>query len=797
MSANDWFTTRILVVDDNDRVRDAMCMRVGLSCESYVVRGARNGAEALRLLDEEGFDVVLCDLVLSGEPDGAATTVAIRERHPGTRVVVFTGNETGERKIEVLKAGAFSYLAKPINHEELLHSIETIDSIRRTERLGQVFKTLARISHELQTILDSDLLPRRIVDAACELGYRRTRLYLYDAEANTLVGKASCGMGDDAGFEGFTVPLGANPLIAEIFRAHRPTVWNKRRILERYGADAAEPWMTRLGLAELTWIDVPLLAGHERIGTLAFDNGHDRKEHRYADEDLEVLDVFAGMAAHAVSNAQAYEKEALANASLSSILRDAPDAVVTTGLDGLVTFVSPSGERVIGHPADKMVGQPVYRFYTDPERSPDAGLRIARGLMSRLRKEGTVANLRLDLLPASGPPRPVMVSASLLHDDAGEAIGTLGIVKDVSALDAQSEQYRTVLEGFGYGTLVVSKRGNVQFVNRKALRLLKRAREDTVGRRFADMVLPAQRREVADACRRVVAGDGEEALDFSLLRGDASRLSISARLTPVRSQRGASGVAVALYDKGELSALIQSGRLMALGQMVAGIAHEINNPLNNMVVAVREMAARLDNEGTLSPKNRQYVEMIERNGGRIQGIVGQLRDFARPALFERVPLAVNQVIDDALAFFRSRFRHHDVEILTELAQDLPPVAGDANRLQQVLVNLIVNAEDAMEGQSEEKRLTIASRRRGERVEIDVCDTGCGIPDEIAEAIFDPFFTTKPPNQGTGLGLSISKSIMDLHEGEIRASRAGGGRGACFTLTLPAAGGDETQEGSTT
>lgn len=784
MSANDWFTTRILIVDDNDRVREAMCMRVGMSSESYVVDGVASGREALERLEETEYDVVLCDLVLRGEPDGIATTRRICEKHPGTRVVVFTGNETGERKIEVLRSGAFSYLSKPINNEELLLSIETINSIRRTERLGQVFKALARISHELQRTLDFDTLAERIVDAACKLGYRRTRLYLYDNERQVLTGKASCGMPEGAGFEDFEVPFEGSPMLAEIFRTDRPAVWNKRRVIERFGEGAAEPWMTRFDLHELTWIDVPLIVGKDRIGTLAVDNGHSSKEHRYSAEDLETMEVFATMAAQSLSNAQMYEKEALANASLASILRDAPDAVVATDLQGVITFVSPSGERVTGQPAEKLVGQPAHRFYTDPERTPGAGLEIAHQLMDHLRNEGTVSNLRVDLLPAAGPPRPVSISASLLHDDEGEAIGTLGIVKDLSVIDSRTEQYRNVLEGFGYGTLLISKRGRIQFINRKAQRLLKRKREDTVGMSLAKIVLPAQRREVEEACRRVISRDVEEALDFSVIRGDGSRLAISTRLTPVRSQRGVTGVALALYDKGELGALIQSGRLMALGQMVAGVAHEINNPLNNMLVAVREMEGRLEREDLLSEKNRQYVEMIERNGHRIQDIVSQLRDFARPSGFELVPISINRVIDDALAFFRTRFRHHDIELVTDLADALPDAMGDANRLQQVLVNLIVNAEDAMDGQSDPKKLTVTSRPAGHGVEITVCDNGRGVPEEIVEAIFDPFFTTKSPNKGTGLGLSISKSIMDMHEGEIRVARGAEGKGASFTLRLP-------------
>ncbi len=790
MSVGDWFSTRILVVDDNERVRDAMCMRIRLSSESYKVRGVGSGRDALQCIEEDGYDIVLCDLVLAGEPDGISTTREIREQYPGTRVVVFSGVQTGERKIEVLKAGAFSYLSKPINHEELLHAIETINSIRRTERLGEVFRTLARISHELQMSLDFDYLAGRIVRGACELGYRRSRLYLYDGEHDRLIGKAACGMDDDE-FEGYEIPL-EDPMISEIFNADRPMVWNERLAAQRWGEEATEPWMSRLGLHGLTWIDIPLLVGNERVGTLAVDNGPGHQdpgggeEPSYTAEDLEGLDVFAGMAAHALNNAQLYEKEALANASLSSILHEAPDAVITTDLEGIVTFVSPSGERVTGHRAEKMLGRPAHEFYTDPEMTPGAGLAAARRLMARLWAEGTVSSLRIDLRPPSGQPRPASISASLLHDDKGEAIGTLGIVKELGGLEAQTEQYRNVLEGFGYGTLLLSRRLNVQFVNQKALRLLKRTRDETVGRRFAELILPAQRQEFGDVCHQVLTGNKEAAFDFSVLRGDENRLAISTRLTPVRSHRGVNGVAVALYDKGELGALIQSGRLMALGQMVAGVAHEVNNPLNNMLVASRETENRLRRHGLQSEKVDKYLDMIERNGRRIQDIVRQLRDFARPSSFERAPIAVNQVVDDALAFFRTRFHRHAIELELELAEGLPEVLGDSNRLQQVLINLVVNAEDAMAGQTEPKRIAIASRLAGEMMEITVSDNGCGVPDEIMEAIFDPFFTTKAPNQGTGLGLSISKSIMDMHDGGIRARRGPDGRGTTFILTLPVA-----------
>jgi signal transduction histidine kinase len=220
--------------------------------------------------------------------------------------------------------------------------------------------------------------------------------------------------------------------------------------------------------------------------------------------------------------------------------------------------------------------------------------------------------------------------------------------------------------------------------------------------------------------------------------------------------------------------------------MVAGVAHEVNNPLNNMLVAARETARRLERAGGFDPKLAEYLAIVERNGERIGALVRQLREFARPGEFRQVPLGLDAVVRDAAAFFETRFRNRAVDFVLDLAPDLPMVSGDATRLQQVFVNLLVNAEDAMEGQTEPKKVTIATRLAApDKVQATVDDTGCGIPEEILEAIFDPFFTTKPPTQGTGLGLSISKSIIDMHGGRLWAEANPAGRGARFVVELGA------------
>ncbi len=782
MIVADWYPTRILLVDDNQRVREALGLHLEGRCRHCVVRTAESGTEALTRLAGESFDVVLCDLKLRGPLDGIGVARELHTRHPAVRVVVFTGGDEGERKKEALAAGAFSYLSKPVDYDELLHTIQTINAIRRTERIGDYFKALAHIASDLQATFDFHAIAQRIVDGACELGYTRARLYLLEPERQVLRGQAACGMGEESDFRQVEIPLDAQPIIQHIFSKERPTVWNKAELLERFPESALEPWITQLKLTEIPWIDCPLRVENRRIGTLAVDHLGET-DVQYTQQDVEIMGLFAALAAQALNNSRLYDKEALARASLSSLLHDAPDAVFTTDLHGIINYVSPSAEQVTGWPRAKLLGQPASRFYTDAQGSPDSGDQVAGWIMEELRAGRTIANQEIHILTPEGRPRPVSTSVNLLHDPAGHAIGTLAFVKGRTLLEGESRRYRDLLEGFGYGTLLLTRGGRVEFINRKAENLLRLSRNEARKSVFADLLLETQRDQFLSTFQEVLAGQTEEeGLDLNVRRPDGSRVALKARLTPTRSGAEITGVALALYDMEELAALIQSGRLMALGQMVAGVSHEIVNPLNNLLMATRALRDRLRAGEQLVGANRRDVEILEHECQRIEELVERMKDFARPSDFRLASTSLNAVIENAAAFFATRLRTHDVDLRLELDPGLPPILGDRKRLQQVIVNLIINAEEAMAEQSEPKEIVIATHpAEGGQVEVMVSDSGSGIPEGVRDAIFDPFFTTKA--NGTGLGLSICKTIMDLHRGSIHATDRANRRGTTFHLTL--------------
>jgi len=223
--------------------------------------------------------------------------------------------------------------------------------------------------------------------------------------------------------------------------------------------------------------------------------------------------------------------------------------------------------------------------------------------------------------------------------------------------------------------------------------------------------------------------------------------------------------------------LLHKEKLASMGQLAAGVAHEINNPLGTVQLFSSAVLKSLP-EG--DPR-RDDLKMIQSETDRCKVIVGSLLNFARQqeGLAEETDL--NALIDQAVEAVAHQPSFAHVSIERRYAEDMPRIQADPSQLQQVFVNLMNNAADAMEGKG---TITISTRPvNAKSVEVDVADTGCGIPEEDLSRLFTPFYTTKPPGKGTGLGLSIVYGIVKMHRGQITASSCVG-RGSSFKVTLP-------------
>ena len=240
-----------------------------------------------------------------------------------------------------------------------------------------------------------------------------------------------------------------------------------------------------------------------------------------------------------------------------------------------------------------------------------------------------------------------------------------------------------------------------------------------------------------------------------------------------------------LRDKQEQ--LVQAGKLATLGELTTGVAHELNNPLNNIGLFVGNAVDLVD----LGVADRERIVRELKNAmqqvRKATEIISHLRTFGRVASVSREPVSIDQVIERALSLMQEQLRGRDIEIDLDLSPAAPVVIGNAIQLEQVFINLLTNARDAM-ADSPRKMVRISTRVVHDVVDLVFSDTGSGIPEGLEQRIFDPFFTTKEVGQGTGLGLSITYGIIKDHGGTIAVANRPGG-GAVFQIQLPQAPGD--------
>ncbi len=234
--------------------------------------------------------------------------------------------------------------------------------------------------------------------------------------------------------------------------------------------------------------------------------------------------------------------------------------------------------------------------------------------------------------------------------------------------------------------------------------------------------------------------------------------------------------------------LIRSEKLTALGEMAAGVAHEINNPLGGILLYGNLLLEDLQEKGTA----RENIEKIVNQTNRCKTIVQGLLDFARTPTGEMHPLQINDVIRAALNLVKDQSIFHGIEMETRFAENLPEVNGDPSRLEEVFLNLLINAADAMK--ENRGKLKIATSFVVDRVRVTISDTGKGIDREHLPHIFEPFFTTKEPGQGTGLGLSIAYGVIKRHKGFIDAESTPG-KGTTFIVSLPPCKSGENDTGA--
>jgi PAS domain S-box-containing protein len=345
-----------------------------------------------------------------------------------------------------------------------------------------------------------------------------------------------------------------------------------------------------------------------------------------------------------------------------------------------------------------------------------------------------------------------------------------------------SERHGRLFEHAVDGIFTVDETGHFTSVNLIMERAMGQRRGDMLGTHCCEMLEASQQVIAKRLFAGTLAGKRQRAeLSYRDVGGRDRIGSITA--TPIVEHGRVTGALCIVRDVTQerrfADELRQREKLAAVGQLVNGVAHELNNPL----AGISAFAQLLEGAGPLTPEQRDAVNTIHMEAKRAAKIVSSLLLFSRQRQPERSAVDVNRVLVDTLALRRFVLSTEQIEIVTELDVELPQTWADPFQLQQVLLNLLTNAEHALRGRHGKRRITLRTMRSGDRIVVSVADNGPGMTEEMLGRIFEPFFTTKAVGEGSGLGLAISHGIVRQHGGKLRA-RSTAGAGAAFEIDLP-------------
>ncbi len=475
------------------------------------------------------------------------------------------------------------------------------------------------------------------------------------------------------------------------------------------------------------------------------------------------------------------------------VLSDAlvPEYVVTNGVGGVTdsSGIVPIGEGSL--PSDGLVaafqtGEPNVACLTDGEVSKPA---VHSGMTTVLSVPIVNGEQVLGVLQAQSDrtdayDQEVVDIVMLIARQAGTAIARAHATAAERAANERARTLAVALEAMDQPVLIRSRDDLVLYANGAALREYGYSRDEIIGLpSHALTVLPTVRAHdrTRETSHENLSATGSWSGELLLQRKDGSEFAAWLRINNIVNENGEITASVITTrdlteERRVAEQLRQSEKLVALGELVAGVAHEVNNPLTGI-----SAFAQLLQEDRLTPDQLEAAQMIKREADRAVSVIRDLLTFARKTGPRSVPIDMNALIEQTMRLRTYGLRTAGIELRQQLEPSLPRVRGDDRQIQQVLLNLVVNAEHAV-ANCPKRIITLRTSSAAGRVIVEVSDSGQGMSLDIQKRIFEPFFTTKPEGSGTGLGLSVSFGIVQTHNGMLTVHSAPGA-GATFRLAL--------------
>src|SRR6202140_2308044 len=461
------------------------------------------------------------------------------------------------------------------------------------------------------------------------------------------------------------------------------------------------------------------------------------------------------------------------------------EGIYITTPDGLIVDANPALVRMLGYDSkEELLKRRVPEIFVDRAER--------KTIQEQIEREPMIQAREITLIRKDGTSIVCLNTASAARDKTGRVVRYQGALTDITErremerrLHQQQEFASRLVDSFPDLILVLDTEAHYNFVSPRCKEILGYDVEDMQHLEFGGRTHPEDLPSALSLYKDIVAGTQTFAsLEIRVRHklGDWRRIRFN--FSPLSDEKGnIEGVVLSGRDVTDLKRLeeqlIQAEKLAAMGQMLAGVAHELNNPLTAILGVTELLRERPGADETM----QRQLELTHRQARRAARIVQNLLEFSRPASPQKKPLDVNVLIERTLQLQEHSLRRNRTEVHFQPQLGLPAVMGDGNQLIQVLLNLVTNAEQAIREVRDAGHIHIRLALRAGRISVTVEDDGVGIRPEAMPRIFDPFYTTKRPGGGTGLGLSICMSIIREHGGTLDAKALPGG-GSVFTVELP-------------
>ncbi len=453
--------------------------------------------------------------------------------------------------------------------------------------------------------------------------------------------------------------------------------------------------------------------------------------------------------------------------------------------DDQILEVNPALVRMLGYDSkEELLGKHVSEIFVDDEQRN----KLAQEINRQPHPEGHEITLRRK----DGQPLLCLNTATLVRDTSGRVVRYQGALVDITErraiekrLHKEQEFARRLVDSFPDLIFVLDANKRYTFASPRVKEVLGYEDTETIGITLGERTHQDERAALLALFDDMMAGRRSFAsIEVQVRHRQGEWRRLRCHFSPLFDENGKiEGIVISGRDVTEVKRLeeqlIQAEKLAAMGQMLAGVAHELNNPLT-AILGVSELLR--DRQGVDESTKRQ-LEMTHRQARRAARIVQNLLEFSRPASPKKRVLDLNNIIDRTIQLHEHSLRRNNIEVDFHPLPGLPSITGDANQLIQVFLNLVSNAEQAIREVRPSGRIQVRLGQSSNRVFATVQDDGVGIKPEALAKLFDPFFTTKRPGGGTGLGLSICMSIVREHGGNIEVESLPAG-GAAFTISLP-------------